>query len=142
MKTGWQEDYEGYMYFNEEGKLQRNTWIDGYYANFRGFVLYKPGGDSITDKDIQKIGDKNKDKQKSNHILTDKNGNKVESKTFDFKDLKFNVEKLNEKVNKLNGKVYDLFDISFKDKDGNNNKLPNGEYFVTLQKENGKEVEK
>lgn len=142
MKTGWQEDYEGYMYFNEEGKLQRNTWIDGYYANFWGFVLYKPGGDSITDKDIQKIGDKNKDKQKNNHILTDKNGNKVESKTFDFKDLKFNVEKLNEKVNKLNGKVYDLFDISFKDKDGNNNKLPNGEYFVTLQKENGKEVEK
>ncbi len=141
MKTGWQK-LEEYMYFNEEGKLQRNTWIDGYYADFWGFGLYKPGGNSITDKDIQKIGDKNKDKQKNNHILTDKNGNKVESKTFDFKDLKFNVEKLNEKVNKLNGKVYDLFDISFKNKDGNNNKLPNGEYFVTLQKENGKEVEK
>lgn len=162
MTTGWMATRWECMYFNEEGKLQRNTWIDGYYVDFWGFGCYKPGGKYITDKDIQKIGDKNKDKPKTgdenkdkpkiddknkdkpknNQILTDKNGNKVESKTFDFKNLKFNVEKLNEKVDKLNGKVYDLFDISFKNKDGNNKKLPNGEYLVTLQKENGKEVEK
>ena len=161
MKTGWDAHGEC-MYFNEEGKLQRNTWIDGYYVDFWGFGHYKPGGDWITDKDIQKIvdknkdkpktgdenkdkpkiGDENKDKPKNNQILTDKNGNKVESKTFDFKNLKFNVEKLNEKVDKLNGKVYDLFDISFNNENGKNKKLPNGEYLVTLQKENGKEVEK
>lgn len=156
METGWQKNAHqkdgGYLYFNEEGKLQRNTWIDGYYVDFWGFGRYKPGGALITDKDMRKIvdknkdkpkiDDKNKDKPKNNQILTDKNGNKVESKNFDFKNLKFNVEKLNEKVDKLNGKVYDLFDISFKNKDGNNKKLPNGEYLVTLQKENGKEVEK
>lgn len=156
METGWQKNEHqkdgGCLYFNEEGKLQRNTWIDGYYVDFWGFGRYKPGGALITDKDMQKIvdknkdkpkiDDKNKDKPKNNQILTDKNGNKVESKNFDFKNLKFNVEKLNEKVDKLNGKVYDLFDISFKNKDGNNKKLPNGEYLVTLQKENGKEVEK
>lgn len=161
MTTGWDAHGEC-MYFNGEGKLQRNTWIDGYYVDFWGFGCYKPGGKYITDKDIQKIGDKNKDKPKiddknkdkpktgdenkdkpkNNQILTDKNGNKVESKTFDFKNLKFNVEKLNEKVDKLNGKVYDLFDISFKNENGKNKKLPNGEYLVTLQKENGKEVEK
>lgn len=162
MKTGWEATPWECQYYNEEGKLQRNTWIDGYYVDFWGLGRYKPGGKYITDKDIQKIvdknkdkpktgdenkdkpkiDDKNKDKPKNNQILTDKNGNKVESKTFDFKNLKFNVEKLNEKVDKLNGKVYDLFDISFKNKDGNNKKLPNGEYLVTLQKENGKEVEK
>lgn len=150
MKTGWDVGPLRSIYFNEEGKLQRNTWIDGYYVDFGGYARYKPGGDYVPDKDIQKIGDKNKpkiddknkDKPKNNQILTDKNGNKVESKTFDFKNLKFNVEKLNEKVDKLNGKVYDLFDISFKNKDGNNKKLPDGEYLVTLQKENGKEVEK
>jgi len=161
VKTGWDVAYMP-MYFNEEGKLQRNTWIDGYYVDFWGLGRYKPGGKYITDKDIQKIGDKNKDKPKTgdenkdkpkigdenkdkpknNQILTDKNGNKVESKTFDFKNLKFNVEKLNEKVDKLNGKVYDLFDINFKNENGKNKKLPNGEYLVTLQKENGKEVEK
>ncbi len=161
MKTGWDAHGEC-MYFNGEGKLQRNTWIDGYYVDFWGFGHYKPGGGWITDKDIQKIvdknkdkpktgdenkdkpkiDDKNKDKPKNNQILTDKNGNKVESKTFDFKNLKFNVEKLNEKVDKLNGKVYDLFDINFKNENGKNKKLPNGEYLVTLQKENGKEVEK
>lgn len=151
MKTGWDAHGEC-MYFNGEGKLQRNTWIDGYYVDFWGFGRYKPGGGWITDKDIQKIvdknkdkpktGDENKDKPKNNQILTDKNGNKVESKTFDFKNLKFNVEKLNEKVDKLNGKVYDLFDISFNNENGKNKKLPNGEYLVTLQKENGKEVEK
>ena len=151
MTTGWDAHGEC-MYFNGEGKLQRNTWIDGYYVDFWGFGHYKPGGGWITDKDIQKIGDKNKDKPKTgdenkdkpknNQILTDKNGNKVESKTFDFKNLKFNVEKLNEKVDKLNGKVYDLFDISFNNENGKNKKLPNGEYLVTLQKENGKEVEK
>lgn len=162
MKTGWRATPWECQYFNGEGKLQRNTWIDGYYVDFWGFGCYKPGGKYITDKDIQKIGDKNKDKPKTgdenkdkpkiddknkdkpknNQILTDKNGNKVESKTFDFKNLKFNVEKLNEKVDKLNGKVYDLFDISFNNENGNNKKLPNGEYLVTLQKENGKEVEK
>lgn len=151
VKTGWDVAYMP-MYFNEEGKLQRNTWIDGYYVDFWGLGRYKPDGDYITNKDIQKIGDKNKDKPKTgdenkdkpknNQILTDKNGNKVESKTFDFKNLKFNVEKLNEKVDKLNGKVYDLFDISFNNENGKNKKLPNGEYLVTLQKENGKEVEK
>lgn len=161
MTTGWDAHGEC-MYFNEEGKLQRNTWIDGYYVDFWGLGRYKPDGDYITDKDIQKIvdknkdkpktgdenkdkpkiDDKNKDKPKNNQILTDKNGNKVESKTFDFKNLKFNVEKLNEKVDKLNGKVYDLFDINFKNENGKNKKLPNGEYLVTLQKENGKEVEK
>lgn len=162
MKTGWEATPWECQYYNEEGKLQRNTWINGYYADFWGLLRDKPGGKFITEKDIQKIvdknkdkpkigdknkdkpkiDDKNKDKPKNNQILTDKNGNKVESKTFDFKNLKFNVEKLNEKVDKLNGKVYDLFDISFKNKDGKNKKLPNGEYLVTLQKENGKEVEK
>ena len=161
MTTGWDVGFVP-TYFNEEGKLQRNTWIDGYYVDFWGLGRYKPDGDYITNKDIQKIGDKNKDKPKTgdenkdkpktgdenkdkpknNQILTDKNGNKVESKTFDFKNLKFNVEKLNEKVDKLNGKVYDLFDISFNNENGKNKKLPNGEYLVTLQKENGKEVEK
>lgn len=162
MKTGWMATPWECVYFNEEGKLQRNTWINGYYADFWGLLRDKPGGKFITEKDIQKIvdknkdkpktgdenkdkpkiGDENKDKPKNNQILTDKNGNKVESKTFDFKNLKFNVEKLNEKVDKLNGKVYDLFDINFKNENGKNKKLPNGEYLVTLQKENGKEVEK